>query len=301
MAGMQQAGGDGWTRREALGAGALGAMAWAIPRNAASAPAAGKIPIALQLYSVRGDFDKDADAAMAQVAKMGFAGVEFAGYGSKYGGKAAELKKKLDALGLKAAGTHIGAVSLRGNALKGTIEFHQAIGCKFLIVPSDGAFNHPEKSKELAETFNKAAEALKPHGLYCGYHNHTGEFNKDGDKTYWELFAERTSKDVVLQQDIGWSTTAGQDPAALIRQYPGRTKITHFKPAVVGADKGAGKKSIIGQDSVKWAEVIAACAEVGGTEWITIEQESYPDGKSPMACSQLSLEGLKKILAGMGK
>jgi sugar phosphate isomerase/epimerase len=292
--------GDGWTRREALGAGALGAMAWAIPRNAAAAPAAGKIPISLQLYSVRGDFGKDPDAALAQVAKMGFEGVEFAGY-SKYGGKAAELKKKLDELGLKAAGTHIGTGSFRGDALQKTIDFHQAIGCKFLLAPGDGAFTHPEKSKELAELFNKTAEALKPHGMYCGYHNHTGEFKKEGDKTYWELFADRTSKDVVLQQDIGWSTSAGQDPVALIRKYPGRTKITHFKPAVVGADKGSGKKSIIGQDSVKWAEVITACSEVGGTEWITIEQESYPDGKSPMECSQLSLEGLKKIMAGMGK
>jgi hypothetical protein len=28
---------------------------------------------------------------------------------------------------------------------------------------------------------------------------------------------------------------------------------------------------------------------------VTIEQEIYPDGKSPMACTELSLAGLKKI------
>ena len=52
---------------------------------------------------------------------------------------------------------------------------------------------------------------------------------------------------------------------------------------------------------MNWPEVIAACYEVGGTEWITIEQESYPDGKSPMECSEISLGGLKQILAKMGK
>ena len=129
--------------------------------------------------------------------------------------------------------------------------------------------------------------------MYTGYHNHTHEFKKDGGKTFWELFAERTSKDVVLQQDVGWTTAAGVDPVAMVRKYPGRSKIIHCKPTVVG---GQGK-AYIGQDSVKWKPIIAACAEVGGTEWLTVEQEQYPDGKSPMECTRISLAGLKKILA----
>lgn len=248
--------------------------------------------ISVQLYSVRDDCAKDFDAALAQVAKMGFAGVEFAGY-HKYNGKAKELRQKLDDLNLKAAATHIGTGSFRGDALKKTIEFHQALDCRFLIVPGDGDFTHPEKSKALAETFNQAAEALKAVGMYCGYHNHTHEFKKDGDKTYWDLFAERTVKEVVLQQDCGWTAAAGLNPVELIKRYPGRTKVTHFKPTVVGDDKS--KKPILGQDSVNWSEVLVACKEYGGTEWVTVEQEVYPDGKSPMEATELSLKGLKKI------
>lgn len=252
-----------------------------------------KLPIAVQLYSVRDDCAKDYDAALAQVAKMGFDGVEFAGY-HKYGGKARELRQRLDDLNLKVAATHIGTGSLRDEQLKQTIEFHQIIGCKFLIVPGDGDFTHPEKSKALAETFNKAAQILKPLKMACGYHNHTGEFKKDGDKTYWDLFAERTTKDVVLQQDCGWTAAAGLDPVEMMKRYAGRMKSTHFKPTVVGDDKS--KKAILGQDSVNWAAVYAACCEFGGTEWVTIEQETYPDGKSPMECTELSLKGLKKII-----
>ena len=269
-----------------VAAAALGLKPWLWAQGAAHPR------ISVQLYSVRDDCARDFDSALAQIAKMGFAGVEFAGY-HNYAGKATALRRKLDELKLVAAGTHIGTGSFRGDELKKTIEFHHTLGCKFLMVPGDRDFTDPEKSKALAETFNQTAEALKPHGMFCGYHNHTGEFKKDGDKTYWDLFAERTSKDVVLQQDCGWSAAAGCNPAELVRRYPGRTKITHFKPMVVKDEPG--KKAILGQDSVDWVAVLAACREVGGTEWVTVEQEIYPDGKSPMECTALSLAGLKKI------
>jgi sugar phosphate isomerase/epimerase len=278
-----------WTRRSVLKMAGLGALAGMLPQNPT-------IPIAVQLYSIRGDCRKDFDAALDQVAKMGFEAVEFAGY-YDYAGRATDLRRKLDALNLKAAGTHIGLDALQGDLFKGTIEFHQTLGCKFLIVPSHPTFTDPEKSKALAETFNRLAEDLKPLGMACGYHNHVAEFKKGADKTFWDLFAERTSKDVILQQDCGWTAAAGFDPAAYVRKYPGRTKTVHFKPTVIGND--AAKKPFIGQDSVDWPSVYTACSTVGGTEWIIIEQEVYPDGRPAMECTRESLAGLRKILAGM--
>lgn len=283
------------TRRTVLWTAALGAVALALPKDLFAARDASKIGISVQLYSVRDDCGKDFDAALERIAKMGFAGVEFAGYHS-YGGKPKELRKRLDDLKLTATGTHTGTGSIRGDGLKGTIDFCQTVGIKYLIVPGDGDLTNPEKCKAFAETFNKATETLKPLGMACGYHNHTeiAKVDPETKKTFWELFAERTSKDVVLQQDIGWTVAAGLDPVALIKEFPGRTKVPHFKPCVTGKDKD--KKAILGQDSVKWADVIEACASVGGTEWFVVEQEAYPDGKSPMECTELSLAGLKKLL-----
>jgi sugar phosphate isomerase/epimerase len=51
----------------------------------------------------------------------------------------------------------------------------------------------------------------------------------------------------------------------------------------------SGKKAIIGQDSVDWKAYITACRQVGGTEWYVVEQETYPDGKSAMECTEMSL------------
>lgn len=289
------------TRRDALKISAAGLAVSALAPTllAAEKP---KAKISLQLYSVRGEFKQGLVKVLEKVSKMGFEGVEFWG-GSRYNdysSKPAELKKILDDLNLIAAGTHTGTRSISKGSIKKTMDFHAAIGCKYLIVPGDGAFCHPERSKKLAETFNEAAVTLKTAGLYCGYHNHQNEIRKakgEESKTWWDLFAERTSEDVVLQQDVGWTTSAGVDPVPLITRYPGRTKIVHFKPAVVRGDKD--KKPIIGEDSVKWLSIIKACQGVGGTEWMTIEQEKYLRGKSSMECSELSLKGLKKILAEM--
>lgn len=258
-----------------------------------------RIPLSVQMYSVRNI--KDIDEALKAMKDIGFDGVEFAGYG-KYGNDAAGLRKKLDELGLKAAATHIGANSFVGDALKKTIDFHKAIGCNLLICPGDGRFTKAEESKQLAEIFNKGAEALKTEGLACGYHNHTAEFAKaDGDKTWWDLFAERTSKDVVLQVDFGHALYAGVDCVALVKKTPGRVKTTHVKGRLPKGAKEQGKKPFVGQDTGDWKAILGACYEVGGTEWFSIEQEDYPDGISPTECVKISFEGLKKILADMGK
>ncbi len=281
------------TRRQFLTMAGAVPIAAAISRHALAAAAGKPIPIAVQLYSLRAEAKRDFDSALEQVAAMGFEGVEFAGYHG-YAERAPDLKKRLDALGLRAAGTHVGLDVLQGDALRQTIDFHQEIGCRFLVVPSSRDFTDPERSKALAETFNALAAKLKPLGMACGYHNHTGEFNKDGDKTFWDLFAERTSADVILQQDCGWTAAAGFDPAEYVRKYPGRTRTVHFKP--FARKEEAGSKAILGQDSVDWRGVYDACVSAGGTEWIVVEQEVYPDGRTPIECTRDSLAGLKRIV-----
>ena len=253
------------------------------------------IGIALQLYSVRDDCARDFDKTLDEVAAMGVEGVEFAGY-HKYAEDAKGLKKQLDATGLKAVATFLATADLQGDALKRNIEFLKTIDCEVLTVGGDSGFCNKERNKDLADIFNKDTEDLKPVGLFCGYHNHAAEMtDTDGGKTWWDLFAERTSKDVILHHDVGWIADGGKNPVELIRKYPGRTRRTHLKTYVDG--KIEGKKHIIGQDSLDWKSIIAACYEVGGTEWFTVEQEIYPDGKSPMECSDLSLKGFKAILS----
>ena len=99
-------------RRELLRMGAAGAAAaWAATR-AKLGLAAGKVPIAVQLYSVRKDCEKDLPGTLKALKGFGYEGVEFAGY---YGRSAADMKKLLDDNGLKCCGTHTGLDTLEGD------------------------------------------------------------------------------------------------------------------------------------------------------------------------------------------
>src|ERR1043165_2269452 len=71
-----------------------------------------KIPVALQLYSVREECAKDLEGTIAAVGKMGYQGAEFAGY---HGRNAKTLRKLLDDAALKSCGTHLGLATLLGD------------------------------------------------------------------------------------------------------------------------------------------------------------------------------------------
>ena len=231
-----------------------------------------KIPIGVQLYSVRTLCAKDFPGTLAGVAKLGYQGVEFAGY---YERSAAEIKKMLDGNGLKCCGTHIGVETLLGDNLARTVEFNQTIGNRNLICPGlpEKYRSSREAWRESAKVFNEISEKLKPHKLRVGYHNHSIEFQPlDGEKP-WDTFFGNTNKDVVMQLDIGHAVHAGADPVAVMKRYPGRAKTVHVK------DYSPTKRdALIGDGDVKWKEVLATCQTVGGTEWYIIEEESnaYP-------------------------
>src|SRR5580765_1828584 len=89
-----------------LAAVAAGAAAVGLPSFSFAADVTKKkIPVGLQLYSVRNELKDNFTSVIEAVGKMGYEGVEFAGY---YGWdqKPNELRKLLDNNGLKCCGTH---------------------------------------------------------------------------------------------------------------------------------------------------------------------------------------------------
>lgn len=140
-----------------------------------------KIPIALQLYSVREDCARDLPATLKAVADMGYEGVEFAGY---HGRNATELKTLLQSTGLRSAGTHVYIDTLLGDELQKTIHFNHTLDNEFLIVPWLPEERGHSKAEWLktAHLMNTIAEKLKPEGMRLGYHNHAVEFQlMDGE------------------------------------------------------------------------------------------------------------------------
>ena len=152
-----------------------------------------QIPIALQLYSVRHDLDRDLRGTLQAVAEMGYAGVEFAG-APKH--SAQELKPLLDEFGLACCGWHTPFALVQDDALDTTIAFNQALDNPNVIVPGIPA-NLRETREDwlkLAEFFNRVAAKLAAHGMATGYHNHHVEFAPlDGERP-WDTFFGNTGK-----------------------------------------------------------------------------------------------------------
>ena len=90
------------------------------------------IPLGVQLYSVRTECEKDFPGTLQTIAKIGYDGVEFAGF---YGYEAAEIKQLLDENGLKCCGSHTQLTALSPENFEATVEFNKTIGNKYLVVP----------------------------------------------------------------------------------------------------------------------------------------------------------------------
>ena len=278
---------NGIPRRELLRMGAVSAAAaWAATR-AKLGFAAGKVPIGLQLYSVRKDCEKDLSGSLKAVKGFGYEAVEFAGY---YGQTATEMRKLLDANGLKCCGTHTGLDTLEGDALAKTIEYNETIGNRLLIVPGipEERRKTADDWKELAALFDSIADKAAPAGMRVGYHNHNVEFVAMGGSTPWDLFFGGTKKGVVQQIDTGNCIEGGGDPIALIKRYPGRTASIHLKEF-----SKTKPDAFVGEGDVPWKAVFEACETVGGTEWYIVEyeHESQPALPSVDRC----LKNLRKI------
>src|SRR5579871_291938 len=149
---------------------------------------AGKpLQVGLQLYSVRDDCAKDLPGVLKAVAKMGYTGVEFAGY---HGRSAEELRKMLDEDKLQCYGTHLDLNALLGDNFEKTVAFCKVLGCKFLVVPwlPEERRNSKQAVLETARLFGEIARKLAPYGMSLGWHNENYEFREVDGVQIWETF-----------------------------------------------------------------------------------------------------------------
>ena len=225
---------------------------------------------------------------------IGYEAVEFAGY---YNFSAKELKKMLADNGLVACGTHLPRAKFGPKEFKKTCEFELGYGNTFLCCP--GGDNFPGKKEKFGEDFmkmlvdyyNRAAEDCGKMGCKVGLHNHMKEFElklPDGT-TYWDYFFSKTDKRVLMEQDVGWTTCAGEDPCAQFVKYPGRSLTIHAKENGMG--KGVKKfDAILGQPGqpgakgVEWDRLFKA-TDADKIKWYVVECEKHEDSLKAVKAS----------------
>jgi sugar phosphate isomerase/epimerase len=239
---------------------------------------AAKIPVGLELYSVRNELAKDLFGTVKAVAKMGYEVVEF--YSPYYQWTpqmASDVRKLLDDLGIRCLSTHNGANALAADGLQKAIDLNKTIGSHLIVMASPGGeISDADGWKKVADTLNAASDKLKPLGMAAGYHNHGPEWKAVDGKRPMDILAANTNKDVVLQFDIGTCVAAGADPVAWIKANPGRIKSMHCK------DWKAGEKQYavnFGDGDAPWKQIFEAAESGGGIEFYLIEQEAGPENE----------------------
>ena len=308
------------SRRNFLG-GMTAASAFAVAPGCCSlCKSARPGKIALQLYSLNKWIpaqDKVGKVALAKalkkIAEIGFEGVEFAGY---YGATPAELKAMLADAGLVAVGTHVGndkyGFNVKENkfdaeVLKKTLDFETAYGNTLVICPGGGnippgcdwgtgrggTVGKPSQeiddfTKKLCDLYNKAAVEAAKMGCKIGLHNHTWEHGvkMQNGMSFWDFFFSNTDKAVCMEQDVGWTTCAGDmfpglTPIEQYKKYPHRSPTLHAKENGMGKDVKEfdailGQPGKPGATPVDW-DGLFPVTDADGVEWYVVECERHFD------------------------
>jgi len=247
-----------------------------------------KIPVGLEMYSVRDRLKDDLNGTIDAVAKMGYQGVEFySPYMTWTADQAKDVRKRMDDLKIQCFSTHNGQNSLTKDIDK-AIELNNILGSKYVILASANA-KTLDDWKKVAYTLNEATVKFKPAGLRTGFHNHHVEWIPIDGKKPMEVLASNTDKSVVLQLDVGTILEAGLDPVAWINQNPGRIVSMHLKEW----SKDLGYKALFGEGQTDWKKILDAAEKKGGVEYYLIEQEGSKFTSTETA--QKCLENFRKV------
>lgn len=250
-----------------------------------------KIPIGLELYSVRDDLKKDLPGTLDKVAKLGYQCVEFfAPYYQWTPDYAKQVRKEIDSLGVRCYSTHNDLHSFSPEGIGKAIELNKILGTQYIVLAHPGKVDGIDGWKHIAEILNKANQTMERSGLHAGYHNHDLEWKPiDGQKPM-ELLASSTDKSIMLQLDVGTCVATGNDPVAWIDSHPGRIRSLHLKDW----SPEKGYHVLFGDGVAPWKKIFAAAESVGGVEYYLIEQEG--SDYSEMETAKLCLANYRKLI-----
>lgn len=267
------------------------------------------LPVGVQVYSVRGDAERDLAGTLKKIKEIGYDGVELAGL---YGHTPVQVRTAIEEAGLIALSAHVPFQELRED-IEGVVGQYKEIGVKYIAIPYLMDEDRPgtPKFEENVKTFERIGKVCKEKGIELLYHNHDFEFVKMPDGRYALDYIYDTIPADLLKTELDtcWVKVAGEDPAAYVRKYAGRSPIVHLKdfhkegrPAnmyeLIGttvekkeASAGSFEFRPVGHGDQDMPSILEASI-AAGSEWVVVEQDQS-NGRSPMEAITLSREYLR--------
>lgn len=254
------------------------AAATGLPLTAAKQTFRAKVGV--NVYSLRYQAEKDLPATLALIRELGFREVEC---GNLYRRSPVAFLALLKANGLRA--TSMGAAyNALGKDLDTVAANARTLGARYVVcstIPHSAKHLAEKDCQPAADNLNRWGERLAASGLRLCYHTHGTEFDPSPDGTRFDTLAKLTNpKYINFEMDIFWIVYGFQDPAQLLRRYPGRFPLMHIKDIRKGTVLGGSPADVREDESVPLGtglvDVRAAllAAQTYGVQHFYLEEEA---------------------------
>ena len=267
------------------------------------------LPIAVQLYSVRGVAKEDLWGTLKKVKELGYDGVEFAGL---YGNTPAQIKTWCEELSLVPVSAHVPYAEMMADP-KGVLSQYAEIGVKYVVFPYLSTEDRPgtDRFPEVIENIRMLGGVAKELGLSLLYHNHDFEFVKLDGKYALDVLYESVPADILQTEiDTCWAKVGGVNPAEYVRKYTGRAPVVHLKDffgekgddmyELIGINAAAPRRPAnfefrpVGAGLQNFPEILKS-AEESGANWVVVEQDKPSMGLTALESIKKSIDYLKSI------
>lgn len=221
-------------------------------------------PIGLQLYSVREYLGKDFSGSIERIARMGYTGVETAGFPESI--TPVQAKTIFDQNGLVVTSSH--SPLPLGEDKNRILDTLAATGCPHLVCPwmDPDYYSSVEKIKTLAEIFNNAYHIAIDNGLRFSIHNHAFEFDSLEGKPAMYTLMEYLDPGINFQLDTYWIKVAGLNPSEVVSHLGERAPLLHIKDGPATPD---GDMTAVGEGVLEIPTIINSGDPY--TTWLIVE------------------------------
>jgi len=245
-----------------------GRRAWALAR----------VPLGVQLFTVRREAEQDLPRVLEQIRRIGYEEVET--YSGIYTFSADALRHMIVDAGLRAPSGHFDYDDL------GTrFEYATELGLEWMVCSmiAPTMWDSVAGFQTAAQRFNAWGKQAKAMGMRFAFHNHDYEFRPLGtgvhEKTGYDVLLQETDPELVFfEVDVYWAAQAGQDPVALMRELGPRLKMLHLKDRAAGfpisydMNPDSGHFEPVGNGALNWKAILGE-AERLGVEHYFVEQD----------------------------
>lgn len=251
----------GMNRRDALRSLGLAAVGACMPSGAkgdSSAAAGAAMAPGIQLYTVRKAAERDLDATLAALGRMGYLEVEPAGL---HGRTPRAFRDALDRAGLVAPSAHVDLSLLRGAVLEESLDAAEVLGHRWIVVPWVAPKDYPTADhwRRFADELATIGARVNQRGMLLAFHNHDFEVRRLPDGTIpYDILLGVDPALLRMEMDVFWVVHGGGDPLAYFAKHPGRFDMIHVKDRAPD-----GSQTDVGKGTIDYAAIYARATDAG--------------------------------------